>query len=183
MSTPKLPDPAKLVISLFMKDKGSLDFAARKLESKFGKIDMASSWFDFDYTSYYEKEMDGPLFRRILSFEQLIEQEDLAKIKIFTNSIEQKTAIQGKRVINIDPGYMLLSRFILATGKDFSHRIYIGCGIYADLTLIYNKDGFQTLPWTYPDYAHPLFCEYLETVRNKYRIVFKKYKGLGFTKK
>jgi hypothetical protein len=78
---------------------------------------------------------------------------------------------------------MLLSRFILATGKDFSHRIYIGCGIYADLTLIYSKDGFQTLPWTYPDYAHPLFCEYLETVRNKYRIVLKKYKGLGFTKK
>jgi len=171
MSFPKTPDPAKLVIGLFMKDKNNLYPVAKELEGKLGKIDMVSPWFAFDYTSYYEKEMDGPLFRRVLSFKQLIDQGDLAEIKIFTNSIEQRIAVQGKRIVNIDPGYMLLSRFILATGKDFFHRIYIGYGIYADLTLIYKKNGFQALPWTYPDYAQILFCQYLETIRNRYQMI------------
>ena len=74
----------------------------------------------------------------------------------------------GRRSVNIDPGYMLLSRFILATGKEFSHRIYIGKGIYADLTLIYSRPGFKTLPWTYPDYTEPEMMAYLLEVRNRY---------------
>ena len=71
-------------------------------------------------------------------------------------------------MVNLDPGYMLLERFVLASGKNFSHRIYIGRRIYADLTLIYTKGRFQTLPWTYPDYAEQNMLTYLEQVRKKY---------------
>ena len=63
---------------------------------------------------------------------------------------------------------MLRERFVLASGKNFSHRIYIGGGIYADLTLIYQKGSFQKLPWTYPDYSDDGMLKFLEQVRNKY---------------
>ena len=71
-------------------------------------------------------------------------------------------------MVNLDPGYMLHERFVLASGKNFSHRIYVGRRIYADLTLIYTKGRFQTLPWTYPDYTEQNMLTYLEQVRKKY---------------
>jgi hypothetical protein len=92
----------------------------------------------------------------------------LVAIKTATNQIEQHYSQTGKRRINIDPGYMLAERFVLASGKNFNHRIYIGDGIYADLTLIYQKGGFQQLPWTYPDYADKPMISFLKRVRSKY---------------
>lgn len=168
MSTPKSPDPAKLVISLFMNDKGILDEILPQLELRFGVPDMISPWFDFDYTDYYYREMGSPLFRRVIVFKELIRQDDLVEIKIATNLLEKQWESNSKRSLNIDPGYLLLSRFILATGKDYSHRIHIGSGIYGDLTLIYKKGGFEPLEWSYPDYASNEMHEFLEKVRGKY---------------
>ncbi|MGD2272695.1 MAG: DUF4416 family protein, partial [Desulfobacterales bacterium] len=142
MSLPQLPKPAKLVVGLFMKDKGLIQPVAEVLAGKFGNPDVVSAWFPFDFTAYYQNEMGAPLFRRMFAFKELIQQDDLAEIKIGTNAIEQKYTLHGKRRVNIDPGYMLLERFVLATGKNFSHRIYIGKGIYADLTLVYEKGDF-----------------------------------------
>lgn len=176
MSIPSQPEAAKLVIGIYTNNKTIFSDIAETLCDEFGLTDIISPWMNFDYTSYYEAEMGKSLIRRMLSFENLIEQEDLAKIKLMTNKIEKKYSKEGKRTINIDPGYMLLSRFVLATGKDFTHRIYIGKGIYADLTLIFKNGGFQTLPWTYPDYADNTMISYLTSVRNKY-INDKKNKG------
>ncbi|MBF0111288.1 MAG: DUF4416 family protein [Desulfamplus sp.] len=177
MSIPKEPDPAKLVISLFMNNKDIFDAVLPKLETLFGKIDIISNWFDFDYTDYYYKEMGEPLFRKVVVFKELIHQSDLAQIKENTNQLEKKWATAGlNRSLNIDPGYLLLSRFILATGKDYSHRIYIGRGIYADLTLIYKKGGFKSLEWTYPDYASSEMLGFLQDVRAKYADDLKQFK-------
>jgi hypothetical protein len=170
MSHPQAPSPAKLVIGLFTKEKALFPPLAGELSDRFGDIDMISRWFSFDYTPYYEPEMGAPLYRRMMVFKQLIEQEDLSGIKRVTNEIEKGHAAEGKRQINIDPGYLLLERFVLATGKNFTHRIYIGQGIYADLTLIYTKGNFQTLPWTYPDYASGNMIGFLREVRKKYTI-------------
>jgi len=168
MSTPGRPDPAKLVISLVMKDKRILNDVLPLIVEIFGDIDIISKWFDFDYTDYYYQEMGSPLFRRILVFKNLIPQNRLNGIKEITNSLEKKWKKSGKRDINIDPGYLLLSRFVLATGKDYSHRIYIGKGIYADLTLIYKHGGYTPLEWTYPDYASPAMLNFLKKTRKKY---------------
>lgn len=168
MSTPADPEPAKLVIGVFTKDKVFYPEILEKLVDKFGNPDCISEWFSFDYTDYYTPEMGGPLFRRMASFKKLIDQGDLAGIKLFSNSIEHEFSQSGKRSVNIDPGYLLKSRFVLATGKDFTHRIYIGDGIYADLTLLYQNGGFRTLPWTYPDYADTDMARYLTQVRRKY---------------
>ncbi|MDM8551845.1 DUF4416 family protein [Desulfobacterales bacterium HSG2] len=172
MSTPQPPKPAKLVIGLFMKEKALSAPVARELAEKFGPVDMVSSWLPFDYTDYYEPEMGTPLFRRVLTFKRLIKQSLLPDIKIMTNDLELKYSENSKRRVNIDPGYMLHERFVLATGKNFTHRIYIGKQIYADLTLIYTKGSFQKLPWTYPDYADKKMIAYLDLVRKRYSANF-----------
>lgn len=168
MSIPSKPDSAKLVIGVFTNEKTLFAKVAERLIDKFGSADIISQWMPFDYTSYYEPEMGEALDRRMMSFEKLIEQGDLVSIKLLTNEIEKEYADGGKRNINIDPGYLLMSRFVLATGKDFTHRVYLDKGIYADLTLIFKSGQFQTLPWTYPDYADTIMLQYLTGVRNKY---------------
>ena len=168
MSRPQLPKPAKLLVGLIMQEKRYIAAAADALIEKFGPVDMASSWLPFDYTTYYEPEMGTPLSRRILAFKTLIKQSELAQIKLATNELEQEYSPGGKRTVNLDPGYLLHERFVLATGKNYSHRIYIGRRIYADLTLIYKDGRFRALPWTYPDYADERMLTYLQQVRNKY---------------
>ncbi len=178
MSIPKHPDPAKLVIGCIMNEKSLVEILFPFLEKDFGPVDMISQWLDFAYTDYYYKEMGSPLFRKVFVLKPLISQEDLASIKEKTNEIEKAFTVAGKRSINIDPGYLVSSRFILATGKDYSHRIYIGRNSYADLTLMYSKkDGFKTLPWTYPDYASESMISFLSKVRDKYLLGLKAEKG------
>ena len=168
MSQPQPPHLAKLVIGLFMRQRELITPVAGDLTACFGAIDMVSPWFDFTYTRYYAPEMGTPLFRRVLVFKELIRQRDLADIKQQTNDIEHQYGRDDRRSVNIDPGYLLRERFVLATGKNYAHRIYIGKGIYADLTLIYRKGAFEPLAWTYPDYADRPTRDYLEQVRRKY---------------
>ena len=168
MSEPQEPKPAKLVIGLFMKDRALFEPLAAELASEFGCLDMVSPWMPFNYTTYYQQEMGTSLFRRLLAFKPLIEQLQLAAVKLTTNRLEDQYTRSGRRRVNIDPGYLLYERFVLASGKNFSHRIYIGHRIYADLTLIYQGGAFEKLPWTYPDYADRPILSFLEQVRDKY---------------
>jgi len=168
MSLPQEPKPGKLVIGLFMQDRALFDVLAGDLSTAFGGLDMVSSWLPFNYTTYYTPEMGEPLFRRLLTFKTLIDQGELASIKLATNRLEESYSQDGRRRVNIDPGYLVYERFVLASGKNFSHRIYIGNCIYADLTLIYQHGAFEKLPWTYPDYADPPILGFLKQIRNKY---------------
>ncbi len=170
MSVPHPPLPAKLVIGLFLARKDLFTHLAAELEAAFGRLELVSAWMPFNYTTYYAKEMGADLFRRVLAFRTMIAQERLPEIKLATNAIEQAYAVDGRRRVNIDPGYLLHERFVLATGKNFSHRIYLGQGIFADLALIYRRGAFQALPWTYPDYADLPLRRFLLTVRGKYAL-------------
>jgi hypothetical protein len=168
MSVPQTPLPAKLVIGVFTAEPKIIESLVAGFASRFGPIDLVSPWMHFNFTNYYESEMGSPLFRRVFAFKLLIAQEDLSAIKLATNQIESHYSQKRRRRVNIDPGYMLHERFVLASGKNFSHRVYIGAGIYADLTLIYQKGSFQKLPWTYPDYADQAMICFLDQVRRKY---------------
>jgi hypothetical protein len=168
MSKPQDPKPAKLVIGLFTKERALFEALVDELGSHFGPLDLVSPWMPFDYTSYYEQEMGRPLFRRLVVFKSLIAQIDLAGIKLRTNRLEDRYTQNERRRVNIDPGYLLNERFVLASGKNFSHRIYIGDRIYADLTLIYQRGAFEKLPWTYPDYADQPIIRFLVQARAKY---------------
>ncbi len=169
MSVPQPAQPAKLVIGALFNQRALLRTVVDELTRTFGPLDLLSPWFSFDYTEYYDREMGSPLFRRVLVFENLVGQEALVEVKLRTNALEQVLSHRGARPVNLDPGYLLLERFVLATGKNFSHRIYLGQGIYADLTLIYQQGKYRTLPWTYPDYASSELQGFLLKVRSKYR--------------
>jgi hypothetical protein len=168
MSRPEEPVPAKLVVGVFLKRRSLLEAVATVLMERFGPLDLVSPWFDFDFTSYYRAEFGEPLFRRMLAFRDPVAQARLAAVKVTTNAIEAHFSRDSHRQVNIDPGYLVRERFVLATGKNFTHRIYLDGGIYADLTLVYQKGAFQALPWTYPDYTQPEMLAYLHRVRRKY---------------
>jgi hypothetical protein len=175
VSIPQKPPPAKLVASLFMCEKALFQETVGRLAERGGSVDMVSPWLPFDQTDYYHAEMGFPLFRRLVAFDKLIEQEALAETKIFTNEIEAHFFDKGKRTVNIDPGYMVAERFVLATGKNFTHRIYLKKGIFADLTLIYQRGRFRPLEWTYPDYAGTVIIGFLRTVRDRYLYQLKNF--------
>ena len=168
MSIPQTPKPAKLVVGFFLRDKALAAEVARRLEPGFGPVEVVSPWMSFDYTAYYVRETGEPLFRRLLVFKTLVAQDALPGIKAATNALEQEFGADGRRRVNIDPGYLTLERFVLASGKNFSHRVYLGRGIYADLTLIYRGGRFHTLPWTYPDYGAVPLRRFLTKVRARY---------------
>ena len=167
MSQPCPASPAKLVIGFLVGDKALARGILDVLGEHFGALDLVSPWLPFDYTDYYAREMGTPLYRRMLAFKRLVSQEALPDVKHATNRLESRYARDGRRRVNIDPGVLLRERFVLATGKNFTHRIYLGRGIYADLTLVYRRGGFQTLPWTYPDYADARLQAFLLRARNK----------------
>ncbi len=168
MSHPTAPQAAKLVVGIFTNDQQLFCPVIESLTKRFGDVDLMSPWIPFDYTNYYEQEMGPDLMRRMAAFKPLIAQSSLSAIKLKTNAIEREFSKDQKRNINIDPGFMLRERFVLATGKNFAHRIYIGDHIYADLTLIFQKGSFQSLPWTYPDYKATDMQSFLYRVRNKF---------------
>jgi hypothetical protein len=168
MSEPRKPDKAKLIVGIFTREKDLALPFARELERAFGPTDMVSRWIPFDFTKYYESEMGGPLFRRMFAFRQTVEQGALADIKTLTNQLEKEFTENDARRVNADPGILSLERFVLATGKNFTHRIYLKKGVYADLTLVYTKGAFRELPWTYPDYKDRRLLRFLEKAREKY---------------
>jgi hypothetical protein len=146
-----------------------IDEVCEELSERFGAIDFISKALPFHYTSYYEAELGSNLMRRMVSFQKLISPDALPAIKIATNAIEHRfTDNQGKRKINIDPGYLALSHLVLATCKGFAHRPYLQDGVYADLTLIFQAHTFRALEWTFPDYKSADMIRLLNTMRDNY---------------
>jgi hypothetical protein len=168
MSRPVEPPPVKLIASLFSPSQSLLDEIVEALQGLFGPIDRVSAPFMFDRTTYYAREMGWPLHRRFVSFRDLVSPDRLGGIKIETNAVEERYLMEGRRRVNIDPGYVALERLVLATGKNYVHRIYLSQGIYADLTLVFSKGSFSPLPWTYPDYAAVETIRYFNQVRTTY---------------
>jgi hypothetical protein len=169
MSKPRKPCPAKLIIRFLFSCPGAQTQALDALVSDFGPVDFLSAPGVFPYTTYYDDEMGQGLRRQTAGFLNLVEPGSLAAIKLRANEIETGLSVDGKRKVNIDPGLLSLENFVLATGKNFTHRIYLRDGIYADLTLIYNKGAYRPLPWTYPDYREPEFLHHLGVLRKKLR--------------
>jgi len=169
MSLPRGPKAAKLVMSLLYGDENALAAVLGAADQEYGPLDFLSEVLPFDFTTYYEREMGKKLKRRLAGFRPLILPEQLPGIKLWANSQENLYLNEkGGRKINIDPGYLSSAKFILATGKDYSHRIYLKDGIYGDLTLMFQKGSFTTLPWTYPDYASSPLIDLITLLRRRY---------------
>ena len=159
----------KLVIAVLISKHEYRDRLLEELESCFGAIDYTSSPSTFDYSHYYDREMGLPIERFFVSHLALIEPSRLSETKTNCNRIEDLFRVGGNRRINLDPGLLCLSRFILASTKDSSHRIPLQAGIYAEITLMFEKGRFRPIEWTYPDYAGPEYGEILKHIRSLYQ--------------
>lgn len=147
------------------------------LEKSFGPIRKVSKTYDFSFTDYYDAEMGKRPVRYVLLFENLIDPACLSEIKLKTNELEilfEDPSGEGQgRKINIDPGLLSLSNFILATCKDRSHRIPLQSGIYGETTLLYKDKDFQALPWTYADWKSDELRAVLRDFRSEYKGMIK----------
>ncbi len=163
-----MPRPVKLVMPMFSSFPELFEVAERVLVEQYGPVDYRSPRIPFTYTRYYEPEFGGNLQRQFLSFEKLIDPGSLAEIKVWTNALEEGLGTDNRRRINLDPGYICEAKLILATTKDHSHRIYIGHGIYAEVTLAYRDKDWRPWPWTYPDYQSETYLQIMRTIRGVY---------------
>lgn len=161
--------PVKLFTGIIAADLTLLQEAEAALTKQWDKIDSSSEIIPFDFTDYYHPEMGRELYRCWLSFEGLMDPGQLVRLKGEANKLEESFAINGKRRVNIDPGYLTMAKIVLASTKDFNHRIYIGGGIYAEVTMYYRHDKFVTLAWTYPDYQCETALKFFTNTRVKLR--------------
>ena len=153
MGKVKLPEQVKLFASLIFHDDVDLDAVFERLTGLAGTIEEKSGPALFTNTTYYDAEMGKGLKRCFILFEPVFDRDILPDIKLATNGIEEEYAVDGRRKVNIDAGYIALEHVILATTKGYAHRPYIGKGIHADLTLMFISGSYRALEWTYPDYA------------------------------
>ena len=162
--------PAALISGITYTDEDNRDRALEMLVEEFGSVELESPVFNFDMTDYYAAEMGEHLKKQFFCFKQPISLEALPDIKLLTNEIELKFAHGEKekpsRTVNIDPGYITLSKLVLATTKDYSHRIFIGKGIFAEVTLRFIKGTFTPIETTYPDHKTPLAIEFFNGARD-----------------
>jgi len=169
MGTVRDPAPIKLIASLLAARPAALEAARAALAGRLGAIDYESELLPFDHTDYYTTEMGTGLVRQIITFEPLVLPSDLPAVKLATNEIEQSMAEGGRRTANIDPGYVSLAKLVLATTKDHAHRLYLGQGIFGEVTLTYQGGRYRPWPWTYPDYAGEQYCRLFGEIRERYR--------------
>lgn len=167
----KEPKPVKLIVGILAADERCLTAARDSLSATFGAIDLVSDVWPFDQTGYYTSQIGPRILRQFVSIEGLIDPGELARIKHRTNALEQQLAAAlatpYPRPVNLDPGVIEPSKLILATTKNYSHRIYIGHKMYAEVTLIFDKGDWRPLPYTYPDYRQPQYFDFFTQVRSR----------------
>jgi len=178
------PDPANLIVGVLISPCPLtpdpcplLDSVRAALESRFGSIDDQSELIPFDFTRYYEPEMGPDLLRTWFSFNELrppVRADPdacpaLVDDKLATIQLESLWRTpEGRRKVNLDPGHLTMHNLVLATTKNYAHRVFLGLGIYAELTLLYEHGKFAPLKWTYPDYRSRVAQDFLSRVRDRY---------------
>lgn len=170
MGEPQEPLRVKLIAGLLVGDESLLARARESLAEQFGVIESVSDVWPFVMTQYYEKELGSRICRQFVSFAEPFAMDGIADVKLATNALERRLASElgrppDERPVNIDPGYITLGSLVLATTKPQSHRIYLGRGISAEVTLGYESGGWRAWPWTYPDFAASTYHAFLSEVR------------------
>ena len=166
------PLPVKLFVGILTSLPEIVPQAEDRLAALFGPVDSRSEPALFDSTQYYNEAMGSPIHRYFLSFSKLIEPSAIAETKIRTNNLESVFSSQypsPPRPINLDPGYLEQSKIVLASTKNFYHRILISGGIYAEVTLHFEGNEWRSFPWTFPDYKTGRYHSYFTSLRRLYR--------------
>ena len=167
--------PVKLIVGMLSLDEHLFQVATDKMVELWGPVDVESQVMPFIYTKYYNKAMGEGLLRKFIAFDRLIMPDDISTAKHQSNEIELEIdssdagqTLGVKRAVNLDPGYINSSKLVLVTTKDYSHRVYIGNDMYAEATLHYCYDRWNSWGYTYPDYASGDYDPFLNEARERF---------------
>lgn len=159
-----MPEKAVLVMGIMYSDDNVKEKTVNLLVNKFGEIELEGKSFVFDFTDYYEEEF-GKTKKFFISFKEKIDIGDLVEIKLLTNKLEKELSKEGKRRVNLDPGYVTKEKSVVASCKSRPHRIYLDKGVYAHLMFIFKKNDVISFKWTFEDYLQEK--EFFVTVRER----------------
>src|SRR5262245_25306960 len=165
-------NPVKLFVGVLVANEDLVPDVESQLSSSYGPSDFRSPVLPFTFTDYYRRETGDHILRVFFSFERLIEGDQLPEIKLHTNALEERFAAAGtivKRPVNLDPGYLEHSKVILASTKNFYHRMYLGRGIFGEVTMHFRNGTYEFFPWTYPDYKSAEYQAFFLELRAIYR--------------
>lgn len=169
MGAIKEPAKVKIIVGILAQDAAAVEAVREPLRQKFGEEDLNHPPFPFTFTNYYKDEIGTAPVRAFFSYETLVDRTEIVDIKLWTNDIEleiaEKNGTPGLRPVNLDPGYMTLGQFFLATTKDQRQRVYMQRGIFVEPTLYFQDGHFHAFDWTYRDYQSETYIKYLEQVR------------------
>jgi|OpeIllAssembly_1097287.scaffolds.fasta_scaffold12852_3 hypothetical protein len=173
MGVPHPPEKALLFFALLFAREAVVDSILPILGDRFGDIMHKSPMYAWSHSHYYDRELGTPVLRRFIFFGSLFDASTLPDIKLETNRLEDAFSENGKRTINIDPGYVTSSKVVLASAKDYSHRLYLGKGIYGEVALYFQGSRFNPMPYTYQDYKEQKGLEMFAMARKE----LKKFMG------
>jgi len=166
------PQPVKYFLGLLTsRPEAEAEFEER-ITIEFGEVDLRSDSFPFDSTDYYETEMGKPIIRRFFSLAELRPAQLVAEMKLKTNELETFFAQADsavRRPVNLDPGYIEQSKIVLASTKNFYHRILLADGIYAEVTMHFEDGAWKPFPWTFPDFRGGRYNDFFTRLREIYR--------------
>ncbi len=158
----------KYFAAILFRTPEALDAGKQAIIAAWGVLDFEGGDHHFDVTTYYEPEMGNPLYRRLVSFEALMPPTFLAKMKLCCNEIEDALARDGKRIVNLDAGYLDHNKVVLASAKGAGQKIYLDNGIYADFVGRYKSGRYQPFDWTFPDFRDGRYDQELLAIRRIY---------------
>ena len=136
-----------------------------ELAAEFGDVRARGPLYDFDMTDYYEQEMGPGLSKTLAWFGPLVAPAQLSAPKQATIDFERARAHDGRRTVNIDLGLLSANSLVLATTKASGHRVCIAPGLWAEVTLRFEKSAYRPQPWTYLDYQREDVGDFLLEVR------------------
>lgn len=157
--------PVKLIVAAFAPTEALLQEGLAPLADLVGPVDYQSPPIRLDDTPYYASEMGPVLFKQYLSFAPLGTPADLPPLKLAAMNVERTLAVDGQRRVNLDPGYIFAGGLVLSTAKFSGHRLYLGEGLWGELTLHYHRATWAVQRWTYPDYQRPDVQGFLSDIR------------------
>jgi hypothetical protein len=157
------------LIGAFSRHHAALDWLWASTPSRLGTIAIMSERYAFVESEYYRASMGEPLWKQFVVLEAPYDPARLASDKLLTNDWEQEyfnlhPGIEPRQ-LNIDPGYLSMTKLVLASTKNREHRIYLRDGIYAEVTLVFRDQQWLPMEWTYPDYRREDFRVFFASAR------------------
>lgn len=142
-----------LFLAVMYGDKEALKNSIEEIEKNIGAVFFRMKEYDFNFTDYYESEFGSNLKKTICVFGIFIEKHELAEAKILCSQIEADLAREdGKRTVNIDPGYFNEKEVVLASFKKKDFKEEMGESVFAHKVLEFDGIKVNEFFHTFPDF-------------------------------